>query len=354
MWEKFRWLFLIALKFKRTPYPRTKIGARLVIASIALFVYGAINVDFESGYIISKLSVSENDAPIYSVFLSILTFSLGSFLIFTEWNIKTRHIAKVFISAMPSVSDNFPDEVLDTAERGFWREPVTIGVSHINIEDISVQVERYNAELNIDVFKRYILHEKGQRLYIGGLARVPILVSYGAMLRNISSQILYFDKFHREGNWALLTDENLKISFADVSLVNKVNSNGDIGLAIGFTTNIKLEHLPTELRNATTILLPKVSAERNLIKNQENLHAISEEVGHIIDQLSSVPDCKRVHLFLSVQSTLAIELGRRYQEGTHKNWVIHNFDASKGAYCWAIELSKSGLSEYIYPNQKVN
>jgi len=41
---------------------------------------------------------------------------------------------------------------------------------------------------------------------------------------------------------------------------------------------------------------------------------------------------------------LALDIGRRYQEGMHKNWVIHNFDASKDKYNWAVELSKNGLS----------
>ena len=55
-----------------------------------------------------------------------------------------------------------------------------------------------------------------------------------------------------------------------------------------------------------------------------------------------------MHLFLSIQSSLAIELGRCYQEGTHKNWVIHNFDAQAGEYNWAVELSKSGIQEYQF------
>lgn len=44
---------------------------------------------------------------------------------------------------------------------------------------------------------------------------------------------------------------------------------------------------------------------------------------------------------------LAIEIGRKYQEGTHKNWVIHNYDAHAGTYIWALELSKSDVMEYI-------
>lgn len=44
---------------------------------------------------------------------------------------------------------------------------------------------------------------------------------------------------------------------------------------------------------------------------------------------------------------MALELGRNYQEGTHKEWVIHNFDPSEeeGRYTWAIKLMSNGMIE---------
>ena len=83
-------------------------------------------------------------------------------------------------------------------------------------------------------------------------------------------------------------------------------------------------------------------ADRNLIKNQENLEAIVSEIVKIVDRLSAKANGK-VHLFLSVQSTLAIEIGRRFQEGTHKPWVVHNYDAPNNRYNWAIKLTKDGI-----------
>ncbi|WP_408635958.1 SAVED domain-containing protein [Parendozoicomonas callyspongiae] len=85
-------------------------------------------------------------------------------------------------------------------------------------------------------------------------------------------------------------------------------------LAIGSTTSISPQQLPVPLQGCTTILQPNTDCDRNLIKNQQNLIQLSGEVGRLIDQLSALPDCQRVHLFLSVQSSFDLELGRRFQE----------------------------------------
>ncbi|WP_157674081.1 SAVED domain-containing protein [Endozoicomonas ascidiicola] len=261
----------------------------------------------------------------------------------------TRHTAKVFISAMPGVSNDFPSEVLDPTEKEFCREAVSLGLPQGRQEDIDQQVARYNAELEADIFKRFILHEKCQRFYMGGLARVPFLVAYGALLRNSSAAIVYFDKFHREGKWSLLDSENNHTSFIVEDSSVPIDGNGNAGIAIGFTTPVLKEQLPPSLQASTAILKASGHFERNLIKNQENLMQLSTEVGRMIDNFSASTGCKRIHLFLSVQSSFAIELGRRYQEGTQKNWVIHNFNSERNTYEWALELSRHGVKRYEAP-----
>ncbi|OQX34754.1 MAG: hypothetical protein B0D91_11905 [Oceanospirillales bacterium LUC14_002_19_P2] len=347
IWERFKWLWTTAWRLKRTAYPRTKWGATLCLAAMSsgLFSIGVLAINFESGYVITSLSLTAKEVSLYSLFLCTFMAIVGAALIYSEWNMKTRHTAKVLISAMPGASCDFPDNVLDPTEKEFCREAVTLGLPQGKVEYIAEQVKRYNAELEADIFRRFILHDRCQRLYIGGLARVPFLVAYGACLRNISSEILYFDKFHREGQWSLLTEEDCKISFEDTAIKTGVNSCGDIGLAIGFTTPISREQIPAELQDFTTILTSNSGHKRNLVKNQVNLQNLSIEVAEILDQMSALPNCRKVHLFLSVQSSLALDIGRRFQEGTQRNWVIHNFDSTTNTYKWALELSKNGLQE---------
>lgn len=347
MWERIKWLIITTLKFKRTSYPRTLWGTKMCALALAagVFSVASINFKFESGFIVDTLDLNYNEPSLYSMYLSAALFLIGCILIFSEWNQKLRHTAKVMISAMPTVPVYFPEDILDPTEKAFCREPITIGLQQSKAEDISSQIRRYNAELEIDIFKEYILHEKGQKLYIGGLARIPFLVAYGAMLRNLTAEIVYFDKFHRSGKYSLLSEEYGNVKLNEAEELKSVSPSGDVGIAVGFTTSILKSQLPEDLKDFTMLLSSNQDNARNLIRNQDNLQALSEQLAHYIDRLSALPNCRKIHLFLSVQSAFAIEIGRRYQEGTHQNWVIHNFDPQSQSYSWAVELSKSGLSK---------
>lgn len=346
-WEFVKWL-LMFWKSMRTAYPRTKWGVGLCLGALSsgMFSIGVLNIQFESGFIIDSLGLVGQEPSLYSMYLSVIMATVGSVLIYSEWNQKVRHTAKVLISSLPGQSLDFPSEVLDPTEKEFCREPMVLGLSQTLPENIERQIQRYNAELEVDMFTRHILHEKCQKLYIGGLARVPFLVSYGAMLRNSSAKIVYFEKFHREGKFVLLDEPNKQISLKETSLNKKVSPNGDIGIAISFTTPIQLTQLPEFIKDYTTIISSSVGSERNLIKNQDNLHQLSHSIAQLIDTVSALPGCERVHLFLSVQSTFALEIGRRFQEGIHKNWIIHNFDPICNSYNWAVKLSGCEISKY--------
>lgn len=344
MWEKIQWLIITGLKF-RTPYPKTAWGVRCCLTSLGLSLYSFFNFDInlKDNFIINTIEFNYREPTILYTLITVGLFLVGMALIYSEWDKKLRHIAKVFISAMPGVAISFPINVLEPSERALSREAVRLGVNQDSEENIQKQIEVFNAELKADVIKRFILPPDVKKAYIGGLARIPFLVAYGSMLRNQSAQIVYFDKFHRNGEYALLEDFNEKISLKDYDF--NINISNNVGLALGFTTAISREQLPESLRDSVIMLYPSKGTARNLIKNQDNLQEISDEIVHIIDNLSSRVNVQRVHLFLSVQSSLAIEIGRRYQEGTHKNWIIHNFNPDEGCYDWALELSNKGLRE---------
>lgn len=351
--EKFKWLISVIKEMRKNSYPLTTKGVKLMLYSLASAPASGILIQFliPEKFIINTIDISVNEATFLAIGLCALTWLIGLALIIFELRLVTnaaRKSARVLITGLPGTSTDFPSEVLDKAEQRLAREPIELSIEESSSYDHSGQVTRYNAELCVDLFKRFILHNDCQKLYIGGLARIPFLVAYGAFLRNITSQVLYFDKFHRKGNWNLLNQENCDIKFSNYKLITDANENGDIGVAIGFSAPISNEQLPIQLAGFTTILKPNTNIARNLIKNQENLEQISEAVRDIIDELSRQPTCKRIHLFLSVQSSFAIELGRRYQEGTQCNWVIHNYDFDQKKYNWALELSKSEVKEFTF------
>ena len=322
------------------------IGALISAPSTGLIIQFLIPEEF----LMSSIDITANEASFIAIILCILTWLLGLALIIFELRNVTntaRKSARVLITGLPGTSNHFPNSILSKAEQMLAREPIELSVQESVTGEHDSQIERYNAELCVDLFKRFILHDYCNKLYIGGLARIPFLVSYGAFLRNITAQVTYFDKFHLDGSWRLLSDEDKDISFTDYQITTP-NDNGDVGIAIGFSAPITVEQLPSELKKHTTILQPNSGDYRNLIQNQDNLQRVTETVRDLIEVLSRKPSCKRIHLFLSVQSTLAIELGRRYQEGTQCNWVIHNFNFDNKKYDWAVELSKKGIKEFKF------
>lgn len=102
------------------------------------------------------------------------------------------------------------------------------------------------------------------------IARIPFLVAYGAVLRN-ASNILYFDKIHGIDFWRLLNDEDLDIKLCHTELLAEPNETGDIGIALGLSTEIHKVQLPILLQNSTNFISTDTKVVRNLILNQENL-----------------------------------------------------------------------------------
>jgi hypothetical protein len=341
LWSKIKWLWERIWDFKRKSYPLSAMGAKLIGLSVVgspVSTY-CISLVLLPQYQILGIEWSKNMMTWMTFTLLLVPMVIGAFMISTELKSLARNTARVLITGLPGASNDFPAGILSKSEQRFAREVIVLSVQD---DDIEKQVVRYNSEVCVDLFKRFVLHHQCEKLYIGGLARIPFLVAYGVFLRNVSN-VFYFDKIHRDTNWRLLNDEDFNIQLNDCESLPKSNEDGDVGIALGLSTPILTEHLPIKLQNCTALITPTIKTERNLILNQGNLQRISGSLVEMIDDLSRKSEVKRIHLFLSVQSSLAIEIGRRFQEGIHKTWIIHNFDGTKGQYRWALELSEKGV-----------
>jgi hypothetical protein len=348
-WEKFKWLWRTFWSLKRTPYPRSKWGTGLIIVSIGfpLLNIGLIAVEFSSEDITSSLSYIDKEDSFLSGALALLGVLSGMALIYSEWNNTSRSIAKVLISSMPNTNLEFPEALLDPAEKEFFREPIILGVPSSSTENIEDQIKLYNAELTANIFNRFIIHYKCKKLYIGGLARVPFLVSYGSLLRNTGIDVQFFDKSHKgQRDWTLLNEEKTNLTYHVKHENATSNDNGDIAIAVAFTSPITEEQIPQALKGHTLFINPSGLAERNLIENLETLREAASFISSKIDELSQHINARRIHLFLSIQAPLALAIGQRYQEGMHKKWVIHNFNAENWQYEWGLELSSSGVRSF--------
>lgn len=320
-WEKSKWFLKYLLEWKKGSYTIAKIGKSFVLASIGtplvIFLSAKFNLPVEN--FLSQISLEFGGTSNIQVIFSIVLFVVGIMLIFFDiWvsQKKARHTAKVLITGMLGTSVRFPDNLLSFSEKTDSRETVLLGLPEIQDNSIDEQILLYNAELRVQLYNRFILHHDCNKFFLGGLTRVPFLVAYGACFRGVSADVTYFDKFHRDGQWKLLNDEDENISLSDYDINNvSSNPNGDIGLAVSFSIPVQKKQLPNAIKENTLFVSSNIDNDRNLIKNQDNLHRISKEIQTIIDQFSSKEDCKKIHLFLSVQSTLALAIGKNIRKG---------------------------------------
>ncbi len=347
-WERFKWTFEQIKQIKKKSAPFATLGTKLIIRSLITISAGnlALYLIFPEGMLLEEFKLTNGELSIFTLIIAVIVIIIGSVMIlFEAYNYKkARKIGKLIINGMKEGFKEFPSEILSYEEKNNSRDTINIG----RLEDFSNldrQIQYYNSEKEIDLYNRFIFNDEVDKLYICGISRVPFLVAYGYCLKgNVS--IKYIEREHSSNKSFFLDDVNREIDIIKINENVNFSEDGNICIAIGFTSEIKKEQLPSKLKEHTLFIKPSLAEDRLLIKSQDNLMEIIKKVQRIIDIYSSDSSCKKIHLFLSVQTSFAIELGRHFQEGMHKNWVIHNFDGSRGKYSWALELSKEFLKKY--------
>jgi hypothetical protein len=349
MFNKLKWIINVYVELQKKSYPLVRLGTKILIGTPLLV--GGINIAayvyLPDGKKLGLLEMTYGDISYIATILTVLTILVGFILIYIgvkKGLTQARKTAKVLIVPMLGSGVKFPDSILYESEKSDTRETIELGIKENETDYIQNSIEMFNAENKVDIYNRFILHHGCEKIFLGGRARIPFLVAYGSRFRNTSAKIVYFDQLHQNQKWALLDDvnEDISINYEDIESI-EANGNGDIGLAISFTSQILDSQLPPSIKNHTLMISSSVEPTRNLIKNQENLQKISHEIKSIIDKLSAKENCKYIHMFLSVQTSLALEIGRNYQEGMHKNFIIHNFDADKGKYSWRIKICSNKI-----------
>jgi hypothetical protein len=198
------------------------------------------------------------------------------------------------------------------------------------------------------IFSKKIIEEKIEQyqskdIFFAGLARVPCLFFIGYSFRNAHSTITLIEHDHRIDQWIKLE----KVDEPDIDLIieyqieNEVVKYNNIAITIEFTSEILKDELPSFLQDSIVRIKSKSKFTHNLIKSQTTLRRIVEEIINELIRLNK--RCNRLHLFISAQSTVVFELGRRYQDGMIGDITIYNYDPIRKGYPWAISLTNKEI-----------
>jgi hypothetical protein len=217
-----------------------------------------------------------------------------------------------------------------------WYRPVIISLS-IKNENLDTMFNdlRYSMKNIEEKTEQY----NSRDIFFSGLARIPCLFFIGYSFRTgHSNSITLIEHSHQDDNWFKLNQTNepdIDI-IIEPNITNLNEKNSDIAITIEFTSDILKQELPLFLQGNIVKIKTTVDHTHNLIRSRKTLERIVEK---IINQMILVSKkCNKLHLFISAQSSVVFELGRRYQDGMIGDINVYNYSPIKKGYSWAISL----------------
>ncbi|RTL10391.1 MAG: SAVED domain-containing protein [Neisseriaceae bacterium] len=261
-------------------------------------------------------------------------YALVAWLLYLFWyvySIKKSEVA-VYLNGITQVVEDFPKYIFSRI-RSLTIKSVIFGC------DKSSTTEKLIEQLYLDygTFNTLISNKKIEKLYVGGLCRIPFLCAYGAFFHNISAEIVMIEKFH-DGKWTFLNDKTMRSQKIQIDTVNsKLNSDNEIALLVSFSLPIDISSIPSKLQNSYSHMYVK-NCSRNLFMDTKSINQAVNTIIQEIDRINSTIKPSIIHLFLSVQTTVALKIGSRIQSGMHPIIQIHNFDAQTKSYPWSLKI----------------
>lgn len=210
-----------------------------------------------------------------------------------------------------------------------------------------------------DLQTKHIL-EKCEKNYLAIIASIPFLYGFGCLLnKGANPHIEYLRKAESKWEKMDLTEPeekklvftlNNKAGLTKDQALNEITENKekDIGFVISFTQKILKEQLPESIRDDYLEVELNVQRGREVIRSQAVLEQIAREIHFVQTQLSAKRN--KVHLFISAQANLVVDLGRLYQPGMSGMVCIHNYESGQNEYNWKLTITPKDNRPDFYVN----
>jgi len=347
MTQMMNWIERIITLLKGDPWLRT--GKYLFVASLASIsgVFPEVTVEIFG----LPVSIANSIAGVCYV-IALIGCMAGLLLIGVRYfQLNATPSVLYYGQGMSNMDDSPPIYALPLAERGFARTEM-LGL--IDSYDRSVLIDKLNFYRNL--FENRTKHKAAQKLYLAALGSFPYLYALGTLLRNAHGtvRILEHARNASGGNkWHVLDtisdEENIThLVQGDEArpYMNAVkelscNANQDIGLALSYSFEISQSDLPESLRDSTVILKHSLGNGLDKLSNDSYQEKLLSELTVILNTLSK--RSQRVHLFVSAQASMCINLGKCYQDNVHAPLQLYSYTRDQG-YNWSISFDQGTFS----------
>lgn len=292
-------------------------------------------------------SASVNGGDWFLLILGLLFLIAGFALLIHRYRTlnkksELKNIALFFMPGFGNLNENSCKYALPPIEQNNVREVKFKCLPSYEADKVAKEYQY----LVRDIIDR-LEHNGVEKAYLAALGSVPYLYLIGTLFRNGHIPLRVLEHDRSNDKWHLLQDlgqdESLQYSFKnnygdDALSIVKANSKNEIGFSISFTNAVLEKELPLELQGHTLDAKLQTGYRFDAIPTDPVQDDIVKELAHTITFLAKKAD--KIHLFICTQGSIAIKLGKLYQDNMSGFVVIHNYDPEQKTYNWAIEFDR--------------
>ncbi len=321
--------------------PRISISKYLIGTGLILVVgFGSFSYQFRE-HIVSYT----DEADLFGYLFLLVGFVL---IIMRYFTITNNPSSLAYGIGMDNMDKHSPLKAIPKYEQF---DCIQINLKEIDSYDKDQVVKNYN--FNKELLSDRTLNKNSQKVYVGVLGSFPYLFLIGSLFRNAYSTMILLD-YDRHSNggskWYKLPPFNEKeeeithqLMYQDISIQEKIEELSDkdsdeVGIALSYTFTVNKNAIPEKLQNNTLYLQHSYGIGHDKLSNEEVQKELLKKLSTYISLLWN--NHKKVHLFVSAQSSICINIGKIYMNNAHGTLVLHNYDNDSKTYNWNIEFNK--------------
>jgi hypothetical protein len=317
---------------------KVKIGTALLFAGSALQINFVIEPD--------KYSFNIGDGTdIISILLMIIG---GLLLIHRYFTIKNNSITLFYGATLNNMNNKSPESALPRREK---YKTIVKNLNRINSYNKNEVIEDY--KFNKTLLGERIENKDSTKVYIAALGSFPYLFLLGALARNAYSNVKFLDynRYKNGGEWYILppfktTNNQLthKLLYNQDNTtiedeINRLNkSDADVGIALGYTFPVKKEVISSFLRDNTLYLTSSEDTRHDILSSEEFQEVLLKDISYFLNSLSKSK--RNIHLFVSAQSSMCMNMGKHYMDNAHGSIILYNYNNETKTHDWSIKFHK--------------
>jgi len=317
---------------------KAKIGSALLLVGSALQISFVMESD--------KYTLIIGDGT--DIFSKLFMLIGASLLIHRYFTIKDDSITLFYGATLKNMDNKSPKNALPRREK---YKTIVKNLHRINSYNKDAVIEDY--KFNKTLLGERVENKESVKVYIAALGSFPYLFLLGALARNAYSNVKFldFNRYKDGGKWYILplfktTDNQLthKLLYSQDNTtiddeINRLNNNDtDVGIALGYTFPIKKEVIPIPLQNNTLYLTSSEETRHDILSNEEAQEVLLKDISYYLNSLSK--SNRDIHLFVSAQSSICMNMGKHYMDNAHGSIILYNYNNETKTHDWSIKFNK--------------